>query len=403
MTKMKKHRIYVSDGFNLDGSRRRFSKTVETDLTGRDLERFLTLQRYDFEDEIKKKDPKFNNLSRGSFEGYSIWWLYYIKVSARTKKEYEKLLNNRINKYIGRKVLEKLTTNDMIELMKLIEESPAKTKSGKLSSTYVNHHHRLLKIMFNDAVKLKIIDESPMEHVPTAVKKTKLKGNYYDVDDVRKLLELLPHEPVKYQLLTLLALSTGARLGEITGLQWKHIDLHKKEIKIEQANTYVEREGSSIKSTKNEHSERTIAIPGNLVNLFEKHKENEILKKELLGDQWYYGENKDEDDFVFTQNNGKIIFVSTPSSWFNKFIKKHDLKKITFHGLRHTTTTILINSGINVVSISHSLGHSKTSTTTDFYAHHLQSVERKMADTFDDILESGTGSGTQETKLRVVK
>ena len=40
---MKKYRIYVSDGFNLDGSRRRFSKTVQTDLKGRDLERFLTL------------------------------------------------------------------------------------------------------------------------------------------------------------------------------------------------------------------------------------------------------------------------------------------------------------------------------------------------------------------------
>jgi hypothetical protein len=38
------------------------------------------------------------------------------------------------------------------------------------------------------------------------------------------------------------------------------------------------------------------------------------LKKELLGDKWYYGKgNKGENDFVFTQDDGKLMFVSTPS------------------------------------------------------------------------------------------
>jgi hypothetical protein len=58
-----KYRIFISDGFNLDGSRRRFSKTVTTDLKGRDLEKFLMLQKFDFEDEVKGKDPKFGKLT----------------------------------------------------------------------------------------------------------------------------------------------------------------------------------------------------------------------------------------------------------------------------------------------------------------------------------------------------
>ena len=37
-----KYRIFISDGFNLDGSRRRHSKTITTDLKGRDLKRYLT-------------------------------------------------------------------------------------------------------------------------------------------------------------------------------------------------------------------------------------------------------------------------------------------------------------------------------------------------------------------------
>jgi hypothetical protein len=58
-----KYRIFISDGFNLDSSRKRFSKTVTSDLKGRNLEKFLMLQKFDFEDEVKKKDPKFGKLA----------------------------------------------------------------------------------------------------------------------------------------------------------------------------------------------------------------------------------------------------------------------------------------------------------------------------------------------------
>lgn len=403
-----KYRIFVSDGFNLDGSRRRFSKTITTDLKGRDLEKFLMLAEFDFEDEVKKKDPKFSKLSKGSFREYSIWWLEYKELAPKTREEYKKLLDTRILKLIGNKTLDSLTAGDMIDLIKEIKESPAKTESGKLSQNSVKHYHTLLKAMFNDAIKLKIISENPMDNVPIKSPKIQLKDNYYDLDDIKQLLIALSQEPVKYQLATLVAMTTGMRLGELTALQWKHIDYEKLKIKIEQANSYTKETGIIIKDTKNTHSERTIAFPKFLVPLFQQHEKDELLKKELLGDNWFYGKNSSHlDDFVFTQQDGRVIFPDTPSRWFNKFIKKHGLKHITFHGLRHTNATILINKNIDIVSISRWLGHAKPSTTTDIYAHALEAVERKMADTFDEIIESniqsGTQSGTYSTKLKVIK
>lgn len=108
------------------------------------------------------------------------------------------------------------------------------------------------------------------------------------------------------------------------------------------------------------------------------------------------------------------MYVSTPSQWFAEFIEEHNLRKITFHGLRHTNTTVLISEGVDIVDISKGLGHAKTSTTTDFYAHVLRSNERKKADVFDDIYtknkeekqqeqKSGTQSGTRAPYLRIVK
>lgn len=400
-----KYRIFISDGTNLNGSRRRYSKTITTDLKGRDLEKFLTLAEYEFEDEVKKKDPKFHELAQGSFKEYSLWWLQYKeiheKLAPRTLEEYKKMLDNRIVAIIGGKRLDKITNGNMLELMEEIKISPAKSKTGKLSDKSIKHHHTLLKTMFNDAIKLKILSDNPMDNIPIKTPKVILKDNFYDLEDIDKLLKVLPAEDVKYQLATFLALTLGLRIGEITALQWKHIDLVNLKIKIEQAGSYTKDKGSFIKSTKNEYSERTVAFPFSLVELFNRHKEYELMKKELINDKWE-GSKEHQDNFLFTQEKGKCIFIGTIPKWFRNFIKKHNLKHITFHGLRHTNATILISKGTPVISIAKNLGHAKTSTTTDFYAHHLESVEKNMANTFDKII-TGSESGSEKGNLRLIK
>lgn len=89
---------------------------------------------------------------------------------------------------------------------------------------------------------------------------------------------------------------------------------------------------------------------------------------------------------VFTQWNGNPMHTQTPSRWFPKFLVKHGLKRITFHQLRHTSATILINAGINLQAISSRLGHSNTSTTLNIYSHALKSADKTAADKLENIL-----------------
>lgn len=58
---------------------------------------------------------------------------------SRYKSEYQKLLDTRTLGLIGKKMLSKITDGDLIELMQEITNSPAKTKSGKLSDNSVKH------------------------------------------------------------------------------------------------------------------------------------------------------------------------------------------------------------------------------------------------------------------------
>ena len=93
----------------------------------------------------------------------------------------------------------------------------------------------------------------------------------------------------------------------------------------------------------------------------------------------------------------------TLQSWFKRFIKRHELKKITFHGLRHTSATFLLSKGIPLKNVSERLRHSRASTTANIYAHAIPRIDRDASNVFSNILSSGTQSGSQDEKLRVIK
>ncbi|MFV0275171.1 MAG: tyrosine-type recombinase/integrase [Bacilli bacterium] len=52
---------------------------------------------------------------------------------------------------------------------------------------------------------------------------------------------------------------------------------------------------------------------------------------------------------------------------WRRFIKKHNLKHVVYHGLRASYASYLYNRGIPIKEISESLGHSKTRTTDKYY------------------------------------
>lgn len=54
---------------------------------------------------------------------------------------------------------------------------------------------------------------------------------------------------------------------------------------------------------------------------------------------------------------------------FQKLLKKHHLREIRFHDLRHPSANLLITSEISLVQVQHWLGHSSISTTVDMYSH----------------------------------
>ena len=97
------------------------------------------------------------------------------------------------------------------------------------------------------------------------------------------------------------------------------------------------------------------------------------------------GEYYDYQGFVFSQDNGKPMHPDSVTSWLSKFSKRHSLPHVNPHAFRHTMASMLYFNGVDSISISKRLGHSKVSTTTDIYAHIIAEAYQKSADILADI------------------
>ena len=54
---------------------------------------------------------------------------------------------------------------------------------------------------------------------------------------------------------------------------------------------------------------------------------------------------------------------------FKLILRKHELRDIRFHDLRHTCASLLLKNGVPMKDIQEWLGHSDYNTTANIYAH----------------------------------
>lgn len=124
-----------------------------------------------------------------------------------------------------------------------------------------------------------------------------------------------------------------------------------------------------------------VYITPTILQILKKHKSEQDKQKLLLGNKW---QNSNR---VFTTDYGRNIYPDTPSKILEKLIKKYDLKRITFHGLRHTSISLQITSGIQSQIISKRAGHSSIAVTHNIYSHLFNNVFKKVADKMDSFLQ----------------
>ena len=290
-----------------------------------------------------------------------------------------KHLTERIYPAIGHIKLRELRADHLNDLYSaLSKDGLNKRNGGKLSTKTILEHHRLISTVLEQAVKEGLVPFNVASRA-TLPKAEHKEVNYFQPEQVAAIRDALEREPMKWKTLVHLLLITGARRGEVLGLKWDKVDFEGNRIYICNSILYAPDIGIYESTPKTERSRRYVALPPETIQLLRQYRAWQA------GERLRLGEDYQNQDFLFTQDNGKPMHPDSVTEWLKRFSKRHDLPHINPHAFRHTMASMLYFNGVDSVSISKRLGHAQVSTTANIYAHVMEEADQRNADILSDI------------------
>ena len=284
---------------------------------------------------------------------------------------YQKIIDNHIDPALGTVPLKRLTP-------KMVQEYYTETqRANGLSSNTMRRHHDLLSSALRSAVRQDVIPASPMERVePPRVRTT--ESYFYNNQELKLLYQKI--EGNILELAVKLAGSLGMRREEICGLKWENVDLQRHLVLIREARTAY---GATIvqKETKNRSSVRTLYLPDDVYLLLEQEQARQQQERCLQSPTYT------PTDHVILDAKGVPYSPNALSLAFTRFVKKNDLPRLTFHGLRHTFATIASCQGASLFDIGKALGHSTPATTGRIYTHLVDRTHEELVQRVSDALK----------------
>ncbi len=184
------------------------------------------------------------------------------------------------------------------------------------------------------------------------------------------LKHILENDKYKYSGIVI-SLLTGMRIGEICALKWTDIDLKKRQISVNKTlqRICIKNEKSTIEIGKTKTTSGTRNIP--ICN--------------VLYDFLISIKPANRDTYVLT-NNSKPKEPRNYRKIYKTLLRKLKIKSTTFHALRHTFATRLIENKVDIKTISELLGHSSTNITISIYVHSEYNTKRKAVKSLDNLI-----------------
>jgi len=295
-----------------------------------------------------------------------------VELANTTKTTLDNICNGRTVRLTSAEAVAKVIGKKVTDLFTI--ERDMRPLSPKTQLEY----HRFIHLVLEQAEKEMIVPYNAAAKA-TPPKTTQKEVNYFQAEDITAILDALEQEPIKWRTFVHLLMVTGCRRGEIAGLKWGKVDFDKSQIRIDTNLLYTPERGTYEDSTKTGDT-RLLALPAETMQLLRKYRAwyNEL--RLMNGDRWQ------DSGFLFVQDDGKPIQPDSIGQWLSRFSKRHGLPHINAHAFRHTVASMLIHNGTDVVSVSKRLGHARTSTTTDIYAHVMQEADRQASECLADVL-----------------
>ena len=168
-----------------------------------------------------------------------------------------------------------------------------------------------------------------------------------------------------------LELATGLRKGEIAALLWSDYDAQTQTIHVTKQYLFYNGQGT-VSPPKSSTSVRYVSIPEEAAKLLEqeheKHPKNPYMFPSPVTGEMYHPD--------------AIVKIH------RKICKDIGLEHVRFHDLRHTFSTLAIQSGIDPKTVAEILGHASAEFSLDVYTHVTAGMKKEAAQKISGFMES---------------
>ena len=287
------------------------------------------------------------NAGKLTFPTYFRQWMKTTKYGVVRASTYEryKTVANLVDNVFANMVLEKLTT---LNVQSALNEF-GKTHSKK----YVRDLLTLIKSSLRDAYIDGAIKRDIFTRLQPQGQVIDKGDNFLNAGDFIKLEDFLYSKEAEmpsypFYILALVALETGARLGEVQALTKDDVSSNK--ITISKAYSTASK---MVTEPKTKSSIRTVAIPERLSALLMR----------------YFEATKQLDLITVKFNTSRVSLL------MQDLVMDAEIAPIHFHGLRHSHVSYLLHNGVSLEYVSKRVGHANVSVTLQVYAHMLKEKE----------------------------
>ncbi len=283
-----------------------------------------------------------------------------MKAGPKTLERYESLAKH-IIAAIGSKPLQHVRGSD---LARIYRDLGAKGLSPKT----VKHVHVLARGTFRQAVRLGDLKVDPSSQI-SAPSVPAREASVLRVEEIPAMLAAV-RDTALYPI-TVLAVGTGLRRGELCALRWSDVDLDAGRLTVSQSLEQARGQEPRFKPPKTARGHRSISLAPSVVAALREHRKAQLALRLRLG----LGKPP-ADALVFTTYAGKPRLPNDVGQRFSKAMTAAGLPHVSLHTLRHTHASLLIREGVDILTISRRLGHSSAAITLGVYGHLISSEDR---------------------------
>ena len=174
----------------------------------------------------------------------------------------------------------------------------------------------------------------------------------------------------------------GLRQGEVLGLAWEDVDFSQGTISIRQQLQRAKNVGLHLRPLKSRRSRRTLPLPRFVVVALSTQQLFQQSAREVASEVWR------DSGLVFTSPIGTPL---DPRNFQRERVEfrdsVEDIPPVTFHGLRHTTVSLLLALGVPPRAVMEIAGHSGVNMTMNVYGHVQLDGLRAALDQLDTLMK----------------